>query len=328
MDDIYRRVSHHGEDFKRCDFMFTPVVNSIMITCATEESGKRIKSTQIKSNPPEHVEAIPFSDLESEMKKLQQKRYEVKYFDRKNNRTNAIPSKATYELKHFLEKKQINDELLVNQINIKSPRPPSPLAENHSPTFKRTTSRPQSASILRKQSTSGSNKDSSSSISPRPRRPQTNQKSRYLSSTRKVQFSVNTTSHDDNTTNDNIKNNTSQNESNETFQNNTTTTTSNSNNSNNSNNGNNRKSPLRREDSSGIDESMLQGSDDSSDEGNEVFDTFNLKGVYLHRKRKALMGPSANNPDTNLEYGQHGTSAELTATNTNINSSTNTSSKR
>ena len=293
MDDIYHRVSHHGEDFKRCDFMFTPVVNSIMITCATEESGKRIKSSQLKTNPPEKVEVIPFSDLEDEIKKLQQKRFEVKHFDRKNHRINAIPSKATYELKHLLEKKG-TDELPTNYL-ISPPQPPPKYSiENSSPSFIQSTSRPKSASILKKKSNPESTRQT---LTPHPRRPQTNQPSSYLTSNRKVHFNANSDHEEATTTVTTTRNN-----------NKTTTTNSKltiqTNFSSTDNSQSNRKSPLKREESSGIDDSMLQGSDDSSDDGNEIFDTFNLKGVYLQKKRKALMGPSANNSNVNIENGR------------------------
>jgi hypothetical protein len=248
MEDVYyARASHHGEDFKRCDLMFTPVVNSIMMTCATEQAGQRIKSTKPKSDPPAAPPAIPFTELTSEMRKLQQKRCKVNHSDKKNNRTNAMPSKATFELKQYLEKGKVSEErssetplatLLMTPT--KSPRPSS----GYGTMSKKVTQEPTTP--LQTSST------------PRPRRPQTSQQSRYLSTPRRVQLTA--TEQSDETQNSSPKT----------------------------------SHPFKREESRGIDESLLQQSDDSSgDDKDEVFDTFNLRGVYRMKKRGALLGVSS-----------------------------------
>jgi hypothetical protein len=274
MEEVYYRSAHHGEDFKRCDLMFTPVVNSIMMTCATEESGKRIKSMKFKSNPPKAKGAeeekdgrnvsIPFAELESKMKRLKQKRCEVKHADKKHNRTNAIPSKATLELKQLLEKstEDGNGNSPATEILLGLP------TKSSSP-------RPSSSSTGATRKSSPPAKSSPTASIPRPRRPQTSQPSRYLASTRKVQFPQDggegsgDPSHPSNPPTGP------------------------------------RKKPLKRDESRGIDDSMLQQSDDSSDDDeNEVFDTFNMRGVYRLKKRRALMGASSDRQDPNLKPQQ------------------------
>jgi hypothetical protein len=274
MEEVYSRSTHHGEDFKRCDLMFTPVVNSIMMTCATEESGKKIRSVKSKSNTPKAEKTIPFTELESEMKRLKHKRFEVKHSDKKNNRTNAIPSKATYELKQLLEKstEEGNEnsptEILL-EMPIKSPRPSSGTIRksNHLP-------RGESHSVK-----------TPPTQSPRPRRPQTSQPSRYLSSTRKVQFPQEDDPHPDKGTEEAGGGGTDVRPTTESAS--------------------RKKKPLKRDESRGIDDSMLQLSDDSSGDDNEVFDTFNMKGIYRLKKRRALMGASSDTQQSDSKPQQH-----------------------
>lgn len=265
MEEAYHRSSHHGEDFKRCDLMFTPVVNSIMLTCATEESGKRIKAMKLKSNPPkpaaEDAHApIPFTDLESEVRRLKQKRCEVNHSDKKNHRTNAIPSKATYELKQLLEKSsEDGNGNTPTEILLGLPNKPSPRPLSSSGTTKKSPHSPRGSHVT---------KPSSVESSPRPRRPQTSQPSRYLASTRKVQFPQEGEGKGEAGPPANPPDGKPESSS-------------------------PRKKPLKRDESRGIDDSMLQQSDDSSDDGNDVFDTFNMKGIYRLKKRRALLGASS-----------------------------------
>jgi hypothetical protein len=252
MEDVYySRSAHHGEDFKRCDLMFTPVVNSIMMTCATEQTGQRIKPTKPKPVPVPVSQTIPFAALNSEMRKLQQKRCEVNHSDKKHHRTNAIPSKATYELKQYMGKGKVSEEnsaetplatLLMTPT--KSTRPSSGYGKISKNIPTEPTTSPQTPS---------------SSHSPRPRRPQISQQSRYMTTPRRIQLTAAEPTEEG--TNDSSPRTTQ---------------------------------PFKREESRGIDDSLLQQSDDSSGEDDdEVFDTFNMKGVYRMKKRRALLGVSS-----------------------------------
>mmetsp|Transcript_23047 Transcript_23047/g.33738 ORF Transcript_23047/g.33738 Transcript_23047/m.33738 type:complete len:922 (+) Transcript_23047:83-2848(+) len=101
LDDIYQRISN-ADDFKRGDFMFTPMVTSIMTTCAVEVKQAGIRNCgKLKSR----VNTVASGELSPRISDLRKKRNAVRYSDRREGRVKArVTDKSTIMLRKYLKK--------------------------------------------------------------------------------------------------------------------------------------------------------------------------------------------------------------------------------
>ena len=77
-----------GDDFRRGDFMFTPVVKSVMKSVAAEAKQKGVRINAGTSAPPRQP-TVPEGDIKSRLNALRRKRNAVNFSDKKNGRTVA-----------------------------------------------------------------------------------------------------------------------------------------------------------------------------------------------------------------------------------------------